>query len=120
MARLSQKCSSAINPHTKLVEDILLCLSRSNHIRVWKNNTGVAKVNGGGVVRYGLTGSSDIIGICGGGKFLAIEVKTGNAKQSKEQCYFQVTVERLGGIYILARSLRDVEHLLLTAKEESL
>jgi len=47
------------------------------------------------------------------GTFLAIEIKTGNAKQSKEQLAFAKMVTNMGGAYILARSLADISHLMV-------
>ena len=57
----------------------------------------------------GLTmlGSADISGIVKGGIRLEIECKTGLARQTKEQELFQHMIERLGGIYILARSVEQ-------------
>ncbi len=62
------------------------------------------------VIRYGLIGSSDILGIYKG-IFLAVEVKTGNAVQSGQQVRFQKMVDELGGIYIICRDT-NVETLL--------
>ena len=71
----------------------------TDYSRVWANNTGMIKTDDR-VVKFGLKGSSDIIGIYKG-IFLGIEVKTGNAKQSKFQINFQKMVEKMGGIYVL-------------------
>lgn len=46
------------------------------------------------------------------GRLLAIEIKTGQARQSAEQKSFQIMVEKKGGLYIVARSLQDVNILL--------
>jgi len=61
-----------------------------------------------------LPGSSDIIGIIKPGKFLAIEAKTGQSKQSDKQKNFEKMIISLGGIYILARDLADVDMLLVS------
>jgi len=58
--------------------------------------------------RYGLPGSSDIMGILDGGKIICIEVKTGGAKQSALQKNFQKMITKLHGIYIVAKSIDDV------------
>lgn len=76
----------------------------SNYCRVWPNNTGVGRdMSGERIIRFGLKGSSDIIGIYKG-LFLGIEVKTGNAVQSKDQKNFQSMLESMGGIYILCKN----------------
>lgn len=78
-------------------------MSSVESCRVWANNTGVGRdLNSERVVRFGLKGSSDIIGIYKG-LFLAIEVKTGNARQSKYQKNFQTMIDKFGGIYVVCR-----------------
>jgi len=64
------------------------------------------------VISFGLKGSSDIIGIIKPGKFLAIEVKTGAAVQSKQQLAFAKMVTIMGGVYILAKSIDDISHII--------
>lgn len=54
--------------------------------------------------KYGLKGSSDIIGITNDGKFLAIEAKTGAATQSKEQKNFAAMIKNFGGRYFVCRT----------------
>lgn len=74
----------------------------------WRNNTGATDV-GGRFIRYGHPGSGDILGILPGGTFLSVECKTASGRQSKAQKLFQKMVERNGGIYVLARSVSDLE-----------
>lgn len=68
-------------------------------------------MRGEGVIRYGLIGSSDIIGIREGGQMICVEIKIGTDKQREAQAKFQKMIERRGGIYILARSVEDVKCL---------
>lgn len=84
-------------------------------LRVWRMNTGVAKRADGGVVRFGTPGQADISGIVsvgGRGVRLEIEVKSATGKQSADQKSYQSMITRLGGIYILARSVDDVKRAL--------
>lgn len=82
-------------------------------MRIWKNNTGKAlTLDTQRIISYGLKGSADIIGIIKPGTFLAIEVKSGDAKQTSQQKNFAKMVTDLGGIYILARSVQDVHAAL--------
>lgn len=61
----------------------------------------------------GMRGLPDIIVILPpNGQFVGIEVKSGRGIQSKHQEIFQKNLEKLGGIYILAKSLKDVEEVL--------
>lgn len=100
---------SDYNKHQILVNEIMCALSKNKNIRVWANNTGVAKsLDDERFLKYGLVGSADITGIIGPhGKRLEIEVKTGNAQQSRTQRNFELMILSRGGIYILARSVLD-------------
>ena len=94
--------------HAVLVKEILLACGARPDCRIWTNNTGVGRaLNHDGIIHFGLKGSADIIGILHSGKFLAIEVKTGEAKQSKEQIAFMNMIRRFGGYYFLVRSVED-------------
>jgi len=66
--------------------------------------------------KYGLKGSADIIGILDNGKFLAIEIKTGKATQSKEQKNFAAMIKKHSGHYFVCRKTDDalnfVKHCL--------
>ena len=61
---------------------------------------------------YNMPGQPDIIAILPGGIFCGIEVKTLKGKQSPDQILFQKRLERAGGVYIVARSIEDVDKLL--------
>lgn len=95
--------------HNQLIAEILLAFSKGN-IRLWRNETGMAiSPDGQRPIKYGLPGSSDILGLVGpAGRFIAIECKVGRDRQSQKQQAFQVMVTKLGGIYCLARSPQDV------------
>lgn len=89
--------------HQKVVKLVLLKMT-SEHCRVWANNTGVGRsLNDDRIVRFGLKGSPDIIGLYKG-IFLGVEVKTGNARQTKDQKNFQAMIDRVGGIYIVCQN----------------
>lgn len=107
-------------------------------IRLFRNNVGngylgtmVAKLPNGNVVlrdwrrvQFGLCeGSSDKIGwrtvtitpdMVGQkiAQFVAIEEKTGNARQTKQQKIFTRVVQEAGGRAGVARSEHDAEHIL--------
>jgi len=97
--------------HTKLVKDILKEFGSTSIMRIWSNNTGAIKTEER-FIKFGLKGSADILGILFDGKFIAIEIKVGRDRQSKDQIKFENMIIRFGGIYILARSISDVEKTL--------
>jgi len=59
-----------------------------------------------------LKGIADVLGLSPAGRFIAVEVKTGKDRQSKEQKEFQNDVIRRGGIYIVAHTVDDIMHLI--------
>ena len=112
---------SKYHAHQVLVTQILCELSKNKNIRVWRNDTGAAKsIDGDRFIKYGLVGSADIIGInylehLRIGQFVAIEVKTGSARQSDAQKNFEKMILSRGGVYILARSVLEVTDRLAIA-----
>ena len=86
---------------------IMMALSDAGCL-VWRQNTGVLPDRNGRLVRFGLcVGSSDIVGICQDGKFLAIEVKTALGQPTDAQLNFIRAVQRQGGRAGIARSAAE-------------
>lgn len=98
--------------HSQLVNAILTAHGHRDDCRIWKNHTGLAYTKAGNAVRYGLPGSADILGLHCTGKFIAIECKTGTGRLSEKQQKFKNMVTALNGMYVLARSVQDVDDLL--------
>jgi hypothetical protein len=99
--------------HNELVNKTLLFLHANNLGRFWGNPTGAVKTANGHFQRYGLVGSSDIIGISNKGIFVGIEIKTGTTSvQSKPQKAFQRMIEKQNGLYFLIRSEEQFNILL--------
>ena len=92
----------------EIQQRILLALGAKPGVRVWRNNTGALTDINGRLVKFGLQGSADILGILApNGRFLGIEVKSATGRQSDQQRNFQTMIESHGGLYILARSVDD-------------
>jgi len=87
---------------------ILMALSEAGCL-VWRQDTGAYKEpKSGRLIRYGLCkGSSDIIGLCPDGVFLAVEVKTATGRVRPEQETFIAAVNLAGGRAGVARSADD-------------
>lgn len=60
-------------------------------------------------IRFGKRGMGDIIAISPYGRWLEVECKSETGKQSPEQIMRQQNVEIHNGLYILARSVDDLE-----------
>ncbi len=119
----SQKESSQAGSkkeHDKIVAQTLILLGReASHIgRFFPNPTGVAyrdRTFHREYVRYGIPGSPDIIGIMIGGFWVGIEIKSGNAKQQKNQRAFQLMINSFGGFYMVAKSADEALDSILRA-----
>lgn len=87
----------------------IFCWVQSN-VGIYDQASGkYRKLNGIGQMK----GVSDILGIYKG-RPLAIEVKTPTGRLSEFQDHFLKQFEKAGGIAILARSVDDVEKVLLS------
>lgn len=80
-------------------------------IEAWRQNTGTAWI-GDQPVTFGRPGAGDITGILPDGRRLEVECKSPTGIQSEKQKKFQATIERNNGVYILARSVEDLERCL--------
>lgn len=58
--------------------------------------------------RYGRKGSGDIIGILPGGRFLAVECKTGKGRLTQDQAAFLEDVNAMGAVGLMVRSLDEL------------
>ena len=93
------------------LQRLILDFLRVHHILAVRINNGAVKL-GKRFVRFTDTkGVADILG-CVNSRFFAIECKAVNGDQSRCQTEFQASVERNGGVYCLARDLKDVEIML--------
>jgi len=99
---------------TKIIKQL-----QSKGVYCWRQNNAAtydAKMNSGqGGYRassQSKKGIADILGVLPGGIHLEIEVKSKIGKQSPDQFIHQKKIEALGGVYVLARSVKDIEHIL--------
>ncbi len=106
--------------------EILSAWGARPELRIWRQNTGVGwfangkaarqKDVGAYPVRFGVPGQGDISGVClPSGRRIEIECKTEKGRQSDEQIAFEAMITRFGGLYILARSVGDVDAAFLAA-----
>lgn len=103
-------------PHERerdVMNDILRWAAGRTDLRLWRINNGVFFTpDMNRVVKVGLTGSADLSGILHDGRRLEIECKSKTGKQRTEQIAFERMIRRFNGVYILARSVADVEDAL--------
>jgi hypothetical protein len=95
----------------RLQNEILRRFGTRPDLRLWRANAGVARL-GTRLVRFGVPGQADLTGILSGGIRLEVEVKSPTGRQSVDQRNYQTMIESFGGIYVLARSVDDVERAI--------
>jgi len=118
-----------MKPETILQNKIIRAVGTLPTVRIWRSQPGGAWRQGR-FVRFGVAGQADLTGIvpvtqallcphCQGelstpplGVRLEVEVKTPSGVLSGDQKNFQAMIERLHGIYIIARSPEDVKQAL--------
>jgi hypothetical protein len=77
-------------------------------IFAWRNNTGALRDRRNRLVRFGKTGSADILGILPSGKMLAVECKDRYNTLTDEQKKFLTEISHNGGCAIIAWSVDDL------------
>jgi hypothetical protein len=87
--------------HNELVNKTLLYLHANFTGRYWSNPTGAVETKNGHFQRYGLLGSTDIIGFTGQGRAVFIEIKTGYGVLSKQQKMFKDVAVNNGCVHIV-------------------
>lgn len=88
---------------------ILAAWGAHPRLRIARVNTGAAHIKGR-LVRFGVPGTADIVGLLAPwGRMVMIEVKTQAGKQREAQIVMQRVVTSMGGLYIVARSVADVD-----------
>ncbi len=99
------------NPETVLLQNLRLELAKIPGVILYRNPIGH---DGRAHVDYGIQnpGGSDLIGLCHGGRFVAIEVKTASGAVSPEQRNFIAVIRRNGGLAGVARTLADCKDIL--------
>lgn len=100
-------------PERDIKAAILIYLGTRPDVVAWNHPTGTAATltPPHTVIRYGLPGSPDIIGVHAG-RAIGIEVKTAIGRQSDQQRRFAARWTAAGGLYVLARSVDDVRRAL--------
>lgn len=94
---------SRYRDHNELVNKILVWLHQQFTGRYWSTPTGAVKTQSGHFQRYGLLGSTDIIGFTGQGRAVFIEIKTKSAVLSKQQKLFQSVCKANGCVHYVMR-----------------
>lgn len=101
--------------HRSLIHAVRLRLGREPDVLLYVNVNAVLESTDGRKMRAGLCrGASDLIGVGPGGRFLALEAKTGAGRCTDDQAMFLELVRKRGGI---AGVFRSVDEAVLIVEE---
>jgi hypothetical protein len=87
--------SRSDTPENRIKAEVLKYL-KLRRIKAWSNPSGAVRIRPGKFMSFGLKGSSDILGVLTGGRYLA-------------------DIKALGGLAVVAKSYRDIETALMEA-----
>jgi hypothetical protein len=100
-----------LTPEGRVKTEVLKYL-KLRHIYCWSNPSGAVRIRPGKFMSFGLKGSSDILGLLPGGRFLAVECKAKGGRLSPEQREFLSDIKALGGMAVVAKSWTDIDQAL--------
>ena len=110
---------SRSNPETDIQRAVLDWLRFKNIFAFRINNMGVPTRDASGEIRFRpstVKGISDIFAVFHG-RFVAIEVKTQTGKMTEYQQRFLDAVKDSGGVGLVIRSIKELEHEFLLLEE---
>lgn len=101
---------------TQIVNSCISYLIIAGHY-VWRNNSGFFKhdyttkagIQKRSIMRAGVRGSSDILGISKTGRFIAVECKRKGNKPTPQQALFLDEIKARGGYAVVAYSIDDLQ-----------
>lgn len=97
----------------------LLALGALHGIFMYRVNGVAARTPTGRMVRSAPNGHPDCVVVVTG-KIVYLEFKSADGEQLPDQVTFQAAVEAAGGVYVLARSVREAAGAVLMAATENL
>ena len=109
-------CNNHSTAHTSLVRSIRLAAGALPDVVLWPVLPGGVADASGRPIRCGPVGMSDLIGIVQGGRWIAIEVKTGRGTLTPDQERWQALIRKMGGVAVVARSVDDAMRAIEEAR----
>lgn len=106
--------------------ELMVALSTTNLVRVWRQPAGSVPAARGGVVKCAPVGAADITGIVIEGALqgtrIEIECKGPRTPHTDEQKHWAAKMVEWGAVYVLARAQRDetLEHFAARASADVL
>ena len=87
----------------------------------WRNNSGLALLRKGGVLKLAPIGSPDIVGFLADGRFLGVECKLPGEEPTEEQAEFLGLIQRSGGVALVVHTVDELaaDLVRITGKGDS-
>ena len=99
------KCTRTLE--SSLVRTVLDYLIHVKRWKVWRNNTGAVRSDDR-LIRFGVVGSADILGVCPDGKFLGVECKVRPNKLTEAQEAWGKEIRERGDVVLVVYSLEEL------------
>jgi hypothetical protein len=96
-------------PENRVKKECLEYL-KLRQIKAWSNPSGAVQIRPGKFMSFGLKGSSDILGILPGGRFLAVECKAEHGRLSPDQREFLNDIAALGGVALVVKNWKEIDN----------
>ena len=114
-----QPLSPKLKTETDILKLVLEYLSHNKNLFAFRHNTYKPQLRRSYRAGKKDTGIADIICCFRGGRYIEIEIKKPEGKQSAVQKTHQEEIELLGGNYFLIRNLDDVDEMILQLEAEN-
>ena len=94
--------------HQELLKLVMLAFQKMfPNGRIYEQHVGLFFTKNGAPVKIGKKGQADLWAMTEG-RLIFIEIKSGNARQTKEQKQWEITVKKCGHEYYVIRSVDDL------------
>jgi hypothetical protein len=100
----------------KDIQASIIQLLQLKHVFHYRNNSGSAIGKGDHLIRFGASGSPDIICVIAG-RYVGLEVKRPGGKLRDSQIAFRDALARAGGFYFTVTSLDDAVDAIETIQK---
>jgi hypothetical protein len=85
----------------------------------FRMNSGAMVTPAGGLIRFGAVGMSDLVVLVPGtGRMMALELKAGRNKPTKDQLAFLETVRTAGGVAVWLSDLAKLDAILVALRRD--
>jgi|GEM_PF-974004 len=104
-------------PEHEIQKTVLEYLGYQKDIYFFRAGSGAIKTDTGRYFKTGKAGCPDVV-CCINGTFVGLEIKTDKGKLSPAQQEAKQQIEKAGGLYIVIRDIKDLDHLIFNTSKK--